>query len=124
MYFNRAVHIEHILSQTPTAEARAAFDKPAEYASYAEKLGNLTLLERTINTSVSNDMYDKKKPGYLHSQFLLTKSLVEKPRVGTNTQLNRAVDGLIQFDTWNSTDIEERQQMLVRLAREVWQIDR
>jgi hypothetical protein len=33
-------------------------------------------------------------PGYLQSQFLLTKSLVEKPRVGMNTQLNRAVQGL------------------------------
>jgi hypothetical protein len=30
----------------------------------------------------------------------------------------------MQFDSWNTTDIEERQQMLVRLAREVWQIDR
>lgn len=122
MYFNRAVHIEHILSQTPTAEARASFDKPDKYASYAEKLGNLTLLERTINTSVSNDMYEKKKPGYRQSQFLLTKSLVEQPRVGTNTQLNRAVENLIQFDVWNSEAIEKRQHMLVQLARDVWQI--
>lgn len=61
-------------------------------------------------------------PGYLQSQFLLTKSLVEKPRVGMNTQLNRAVQGLLQFDSWNSANIQKRQSMLVQLARDIWQI--
>jgi hypothetical protein len=122
-YVHRSVHIEHILPQRPSPQVRAAFDKPDEYDNYREKLGNLTLLQGTINSSVSNSTYDLKKPGYRQSNFLLTKSLVERPQVGTATQFNRAVEGLIQFETWNSETIEKRQQMLGSLAREVWQVN-
>jgi hypothetical protein len=121
-YINNAVHIEHILPQSPTADVRAAFDKTAEYFQYMQKLGNLTLLEKTINTSISNGPYEAKKQGYGQSSFLLTKSLVMKPQVGVNTQLNRAVDDLRQFESWNSAAINERQQMLGTLARKVWQM--
>ncbi len=109
LYLDKSVHIEHILPRTPTEEVRQAFDHPLEYESYVEKLGNLTLLERTIITSVSNGSYEEKSSGYRQSAFLLTKSLVEKPQVGADTQLNRAVRDLIQFDTWDSQAIEQRQ---------------
>ena len=119
-YTDKSVHVEHILPQTPTAEVREAFDKPAEYDDYLSRLGNLTLLEKTINSSVSNGSYADKVPGYRQSSFLLTKSLAEKPHVGVNTQLNRAVADLIQFEYWNSQTITERQEMLTALARKVW----
>lgn len=122
-YLHGSVNIEHILPQSPNPEAFAAFDRPEEYDGYKEKLGNLTLLERTINTSVSNGTYEVKKAGYRQSSFLLTKSLVEKPQVGVNTQLNRAVRDLIQFETWDSASIETRQKMLAALAERVWLSD-
>jgi len=59
-------------------------------------------------------------PGYRQSTFLLTKSLAEKPQVGVNTQLNRAVQDLLQFDRWDSAAILNRQAMLAKLARKVW----
>ena len=119
-YLDSSVHVEHILPQKPTSEVREAFDRPEEYSTYASKLGNLTLLEKTINTSVSNGPFEAKRPGYAQSMFLLTKSIVEEPRVGADTQLNRAVKDLIQFDTWDSESIELRQEMLRELARQVW----
>ena len=120
-YTDKAVHVEHILPQTPTADVvREAFDKPAEYDDYLGRLGNLTLLEKTINSSVSNGSYTDKVPGYRQSSFLLTKSLAEKPHVGINTQLNRAVADLIQFKCWNSQTIAQRQEMLTVLAQKVW----
>ena len=121
-YMNRNVHIEHILSETPTAELRDAFDKSDEYDDYVVRLGNLTLLEDTINCSIRNGSYAEKMPGYKHSTFLLTKSLAEKPHVGLDTRLNRAVADLIQFECWNSQMIEKRQEMLTALARKVWGI--
>lgn len=121
-YIHKSVHIEHILPRTPTEEVWQAFDKPLEYESYVEKLGNLTLLEKTINTSISNGSYEEKSRGYRQSTFLLTKSLVEKPQVGADTQLNRAVQDLMQFDTWDSQAIEQRQGMLAKLARRVWEM--
>jgi len=117
---NKSVHIEHILPQSPTPGVKAAFDKPDEYATYVAKLGNLTLLEKTINASVSNGPYQEKEQGYRQSKFLLTKSLVEKPQVGKSTSLNRAVQDLPQFKEWVSESIEKRQAMLGQLARRVW----
>jgi hypothetical protein len=119
-YITKEVEIEHILPSNPRPDVRAAFDKPAEYAAYVGQLGNLTLLEKTINCSVSNGTYAEKMPGYRQSTFLLTKSLAEKPQVGVNTQLNRAVQELVQFDSWDSTAILKRQEMLAKLARKVW----
>ncbi len=119
-YMDSSVHVEHILPQQPEEDVLNSFDKPTEYHDYKIKLGNLTLLEKTINTSISNRGYAEKCPGYLQSSFLLTKSLVEKPHVGSDTQLNRAVADLIQFDTWDSKSIELRQKMLAGIARKTW----
>lgn len=120
-YYN-SVQIEHILPQTPTEDVRAAFDKPGEYDAFKVLLGNLTLLEKGINASVSNEVYHKKLAGYAASKILLTESLARKPVVGKNTQLNRATQDLLQFDKWDSAAITARQAMLVRLARQVWEI--
>lgn len=119
-YIAGAVEVEHILPQTPSKAVADAFDQKDQYDEYVERMGNLTLLEKTINTSVSNDVYAKKLPGYKQSSYLLTKSLAEKPQVGVNTQLNRAVEHLIPFAEWNSQAIERRQTMLARLAVFVW----
>jgi len=121
-YLDKSITIEHILSQSVSADLRSKFDKPNEYGSYVQKLGNLVLLEKTINSSLSDSTYDAKKSGYKQSQILLTRSLVEKPAVGNNTQLNRTVNhlNLAQFDVWDSKAIDKRQEMLINLARRVW----
>jgi hypothetical protein len=120
--YYKAVQIEHILPQTPLVEVRAGFDKPEEYDQYKVMLGNLALLEKSINASVSNASFAVKKDGYAQSAILLTKSLVERPHVGTNTQVNRATQDLIQFENWDSESIRDRQEMLGRLARKAWGI--
>jgi uncharacterized protein with ParB-like and HNH nuclease domain len=121
-YLDKSITIEHILPKSVNPELRSKFDKPNEYGSYVEKLGNLVLLEKTINSSLSDSTYDAKKSGYKQSQLLLPRSLVEKPGVGNNTQLNRTVNhlNLTQFDVWDSKAIDKRQEMLINLARLVW----
>ncbi len=119
-YLDSSVNIEHILPQTPTQKVKEAFDKSAQYDEYVERLGNLTLLENTINTSVSNGAFEQKTPGYKQSSFLLTKALAEKPQVGVDTRLNRAVKDLLSFKVWNAKAVEDRQKMLGKLARQVW----
>lgn len=121
-YLSRAVHIEHILPQEPAPGVREAFDRPDEYADYVVRVGNLLLLEGTINTSISNHGFDRKRTGYGQSAFLLSKSVVERPQVGTDTKLNRAVAGLPFFSTWSSTSIDERQDAIRRLAHAVWEV--
>lgn len=119
-YLDRSVHIEHILPASPTPEIEKAFDKPEDYGTQCQRLGNLVLLEATINTSIQQNFFAEKCTAYLQSKFLLTRSIGDKPGVGTNTQLNRAVADLQTWKTWDSTAIDERQKMLTSLACHVW----
>lgn len=121
-YINNKVWLEHILPQTPSNEVMAAFDKPLDYCSYMHRLGNLTLLEKTINVSAGNNIFEAKKQAYSQSRFLLTQSLGKMPIVGKNTTVDRVARELKlePFIAWNSETIDKRQEMLTRLARETW----
>jgi uncharacterized protein with ParB-like and HNH nuclease domain len=121
-YINRQVEIEHILSQTLTQEIIESFDKPKEIKTYIPRLGNLTLIERPINASIGNAVFAIKKNAYKTSKFLLTKSIAEEIVVGTNTAIDRAVQGLKKIDEWISSSITERQHIIAGLAKKVWNV--
>jgi hypothetical protein len=124
-YLDKKVEIEHILPRHPAEGVREGFDVPQQYDDFVPRLGNLMLLEKSINGSVSNSTYDKKKPGYPTSKFLLTRSVAERPQLGqagAKNKVNLAVAGLPTFDTWTSQAITERQEALAKLARKVWGI--
>ncbi|MFP4296960.1 MAG: DUF262 domain-containing protein [Spirulinaceae cyanobacterium] len=112
-YLDKSITIEHILPIS-------AGDP------YAKKIGNLTLLEKTINSSIADKDFSHKKLGYQESQILLTRSLSQVPNVGHNTQLNRAIKqlGLFNFEQWNHETIEQRQMILVDIAMKVWGMDK
>ncbi len=119
-YLNKNVEVEHILPQTCSQGIKDSFDKPAEIEKYIRRLGNLALLEKTINTSVSNKPFDEKKKAYPKSKYLLTRSIAERVQVGHNTAIDRAVKDLENFDIWTSESIERRQQLLTELAHKIW----
>jgi hypothetical protein len=119
--FVDARDVEHILPRTPPAEVISAFDKPEELEDYTHRLGNMTLLENSINSSIKNRPFAEKKGGYAQSHFLLTRTIAQSVQVG-ETRIDRAVDGLITFDRWTSQSIEQRQAMLAELAKRVWDI--
>jgi Protein of unknown function DUF262/Protein of unknown function (DUF1524) len=118
------VDIEHIFPQTPRADVLAEFDKPEQVASYVPRLGNLVLVEKPLNTSLGNKPFGDKARVYPRSQFLLTRVISERPVVGVNTSVERALEGLSPFETWTSRSIEERQEQLTGLASTVWQMPR
>jgi hypothetical protein len=121
-FLNSGVQVEHILPQRPTPSVKEAFDRPAEYGNWLARLGNLTLLEKAINCSISNNFFEAKRKDYAKSSFLLTRSLGEPIGVGVNTSYTRAAKHLETFESWTSADIERRQQMLTRLAHKVWEV--
>jgi hypothetical protein len=84
-----------------------------------QRLGNPILAEDAINAWLGNRPYSAKSPVYRQSRLLLTRSLSERPRVGTNTRIDRAVASIEPYSTWNETSIHERQRALVTLARAV-----
>ena len=122
-YINNKVTVEHVLPQLPNDAVIDAFDKPSDQiGGYIYKLGNLTLLESSLNSSAGNKLFSDKRVAFRQSNFLLTKTLGGEVQVGSNTAIDRAVALLERFGSWNSGDIERRQDMLVRLAHETWDV--
>ena len=120
-YVSGGYEIEHILPENPSAEAVSEFGD-GDLDELAQRLGNFVLVEKSINASLGNQAYSKKRPIYLQSQLLLTRSLAERPKVGTNTRIDMAVAKLEPFGEWNAKRIDERQSHLAEVARRVWDI--
>jgi uncharacterized protein with ParB-like and HNH nuclease domain len=120
------LEIEHILPNTPSDGLRKDFagkNPGIDYDEYKNRLGNLTLLEKPINIVASNDFFDKKCEEYSKSKYYLTSSIAKITVVGDNTSINRINKMLKEFSDWNATSIDERQEMLSKLAKVVWKIE-
>lgn len=118
-YVSGGYEIEHIFPQHPSAEATAEFG-PIRDKELTQSLGNLVLVEKSINASLGNGPYSRKQPIYRQSKLLLTRALSETPKVGSHTRIDRAVAALTPYPTWNEASIQDRQRVLTRLARAVW----
>jgi Protein of unknown function (DUF1524) len=114
--------IEHILPNNPEMSLRKAFADASPDAKYDEckiRLGNLTLLEKPINVVASNDFFVAKKAEYLKSKYYLTSSIAQLNTVGKDSSINRINQKLKAFSDWTAESIEERQRLLMALARDV-----
>ena len=68
--------IEHVLSQTPKFQPKAyGFKSQDEFEEYVNCIGNLTLLEKRLNSSIKNDDLPEKWNGYSSSKFPMTQDL-------------------------------------------------
>ena len=93
-----------------------------EFAVYINRLGNLTLLENTINRSIQNDVYANKATYYKQSKFYITSSISELVNLGQDTAINRTNSLLSYWPDWNKQAIEERQEMFYRLSEMIWEL--
>ena len=93
-----------------------------EDSEVADRLGNLVLVEKSINASLGNRPYSQKRSVYLQSQLLLTRALAERPRVGKSTKIDLAVVDLEPYEEWNEPAVVARQAVLTKLARSVWAV--
>jgi len=117
------LEIEHILPNTPESDLRESFtasNPGANYDDYKNRLGNFTLLEKPINIVASNGFFEAKKAEYTKCKHYLTSSIVELTVVGKNSSINRMNEKLKAFETWTANSIDQRQAMLIELAKEVW----
>jgi uncharacterized protein with ParB-like and HNH nuclease domain len=104
--------IEHILSQNPKFQLHAyGFENQEEFDKYKHLIGNLTLLEKTINSSIQNDDLVEKvngsngNNGYRKSKFKMTSILATSISI-TNT--------------FKKEDLEMRNQQLVEDFSKRW----
>jgi hypothetical protein len=72
-------NIEHILAQIPNfAPLALGFADEEDYINYEHRLGNLTLLEKSLNSSVQNKTAIEKVDYYDKSCLMVTKQLGSK----------------------------------------------
>lgn len=121
-FINSKVEIEHIFPSNPPAAM--LFDKPGERERWTKRLGNLTLLEKSINASIQNNAFTQKQAAYAQSAWMLTKALSQTAEVGANTAIARVArrlqGPLADQKAWDSVAIERRQALMRDLAFELW----
>lgn len=84
----KSPNIEHILSQTPTFDPVAlGFDNKEDFIDFEHTLGNLTILEKGLNSSVQNKNATDKIDGYGKSLFVMTRMLGSE--IDSNKRFNK-----------------------------------
>ncbi|REC41045.1 MULTISPECIES: DUF262 domain-containing protein [Chryseobacterium] len=129
--FLNTLQIEHILPQTPkNGLLTDEFADMTDYRSYVYRLGNVTLLESTINQAVNNfnelnsDWYEKKQNEYNNSSVISTKLLDHGFSIGAHTALNKfKADYKFEFPEWNKGSIDLRQEKILDLVLETWKFN-
>jgi len=98
------VNIEHILPQNPHRDWKL---KKKEIKGYVNKLGNLTLLSKKLNSKVQNHVIKEKIKSLGESRLPVTVQLVKE----LNTLKNK----------WNESEITKRQVGFSKLAyNKIW----
>ena len=97
--------VEHVLPENP-AGAWAGVFPPERWEAAVDRLGNLTLLERTRNRNVGSAAYPAKRDAYESSAYAIT----------------REIAGLAP-EEWSPALLEERQRRLAARAVRLWRAD-
>jgi hypothetical protein len=120
-YIDGKHDIEHILPETPSNTAIEEFGEYGEFdPELPQRLGNLMLIEKTINQLLGNKAYSEKSVVYSKSLFLLVRCQASRPVFGVADQITKVVSAVPSFGEWNRKAIDDRQAYLAMLARDVW----
>ena len=94
-------NIEHILAQTPTFAPRAlGFKNKEDFIDFEHNLGNLTILERSLNSSIQNKSAIDKVEAYGKSTFIMTKMIgseIDTKKTFTKTELNERTKLIAEY---------------------------
>ncbi|MFW1665542.1 DUF262 domain-containing HNH endonuclease family protein [Acinetobacter ursingii] len=106
----KSPNIEHILSQTPTFDPIAlGFDNKEDFIDFEHTIGNLTVLEKGLNSNVQNKNAIDKIDGYGKSLFTMTRML------GSEIDTNKG---------FNKESVQKRTQTLADYCMERWWSER
>ncbi|KAA0009580.1 MAG: DUF262 domain-containing protein, partial [Thermoplasmata archaeon] len=98
------VNLEHVLPENPTNLQKdwPSFDENL-HKTYYRRIGNLTLLDKKMNSDIGNGPFGGKKAVYKESELLITKKIAE-------------------YDDWTLSEIETRQKEFAIKAVEIWNL--
>lgn len=96
------VNLEHILPINYNLGSWPQFDEDA-HKSYYKRIGNLTLMDKRMNSEQKNEEFELKKQFYEKSEIVITKSLAK-------------------YSQWTPEYIEQRQKDFAEKAVNVWSL--
>lgn len=98
------LNLEHILPQKPSDTWLSAFSK-IDPNQYINRLGNMTLLDSSVNRKLGNTSFkDKCTKAFASSQLEITKEI-------------------LNYDVWGPQQIEERQKKMAKAACKIWSLN-
>lgn len=97
-------NLEHILPENPTDLQGdwPSFDENL-HKTYYHRIGNLTILDKKMNSDIGNGPFKGKKKVYKGSELVITKEIVK-------------------YNDWTPSEIEKRQKELAKKAVEIWDL--
>ena len=119
-YIRAGVEIEHILPWTPLPGMKEMIK---DYDNLKVLLGNLTLIEKSMNGAIGNKPFKEKVIEYAKSNLYVTRSIAKLDVVGTDTAINRINKFLRAYDHWDESTIHDRQEMLYNLSLVIWNLE-
>lgn len=100
------VHLEHVLPQDSSRwEETFKAPLPTSIRDWIYNIGNMTLLQKKLNQSISNSPFSEKAPSYMNSPFPMTNSIFSKHVMGLD---------------WDVKIIKTRADEFAKAATEVW----
>ena len=123
---NKKIELEHIMPQAADNDDYSFADEDTR-KEYLNHLGNLTLLDKSLNASVKNGNFAEKLDHYKACEFVITRALAEEidsPVQNQQSLINFqntyfAVDNPEQITYWDKTQIDERGQKLVEVLEKL-----
>lgn len=121
-YVSGGNDIEHILPDKGDIEAIEEFGDGGSDQKIIQQLGNLLLIEKSINRAIQNKKYSEKIKTYPQSKYLLTRCQADRTsgQVGVADKITKTVETLDVFPQWNAQAVARRQAFLARLAANIW----
>lgn len=92
------VHLEHIYPKKPLQG-----EQWSHHSQVLNRIGNLTLLSRSLNQAIRNGRFEAKRDAYRESELLQTRALAE-------------------YDEWSPEAISVRQAEQAHHARTIWKL--
>lgn len=97
------VNLEHILPEKPDLKKDWNDFSEDEHKTFYKRIGNLTLLDKDLNSKQKSASFSDKKKFYKSSEILISKSLAS-------------------YRSWDKNIIEKRQEEFSEKAVEIWSL--
>ncbi len=97
------LNLEHILPKNPNNTWLEKFSK-TDPIQYIYRLGNMTLLDSSVNSQLGNRSFKDKSKAFAYSKLEITKEVAN-------------------YSVWGPKQIEERQKKMSEVACQIWRLD-